>query len=54
MMGAFARIYGSPSIEALAAAIEEEMPAKRAENARAARLAYESVSFSGSTGEAAS
>jgi pyruvate ferredoxin oxidoreductase gamma subunit len=43
MMGAFSRIYGSPPIEAVVAAIMEEMPAKREENARAARIAYEAA-----------
>ena len=43
MMGAFAKVMGSPDIETLAAAIEEEMPAKKAENAAAAREAYERV-----------
>jgi pyruvate ferredoxin oxidoreductase gamma subunit len=43
MMGAFARIYGSPPLDAVVAAIMDEMPAKREENARAARIAYEAV-----------
>jgi pyruvate ferredoxin oxidoreductase gamma subunit len=43
MMGAFARIYGSPPIDAVVEAIMEEMPSKHEENARAARLAYEAV-----------
>ncbi|HOX31825.1 MAG TPA: 2-oxoacid:acceptor oxidoreductase family protein [Spirochaetales bacterium] len=43
MMGAFAKVMGSPDIETLATAIEEEMPAKKAENAAAAREAYERV-----------
>lgn len=43
MMGAFARIYGSPPLEAVVAAIMDEMPSKREENARAARMAYEAV-----------
>jgi pyruvate ferredoxin oxidoreductase gamma subunit len=45
MMGAFARIYGSPPLDAVVAAIMDEMPAKREENARAARMAYEAVAF---------
>jgi len=50
MMGAFARVYGAPPLDALVDAIEAEMPAKRAENAEAARRAYEAVAFSGPLG----
>jgi 2-oxoacid:acceptor oxidoreductase gamma subunit (pyruvate/2-ketoisovalerate family) len=43
MMGAFARVLGTPPLDALLEAIEHEMPAKRAENAEAAREAYDAV-----------
>lgn len=50
MMGAFARIMDSPPLEAVEAAIREEMPQKREENAAAAREAYESVHIIGEKG----
>lgn len=40
MLGAFARLMGEPPLDAVAAAIEEEMPRKQAENVAAARKAY--------------
>jgi pyruvate ferredoxin oxidoreductase gamma subunit/2-oxoisovalerate ferredoxin oxidoreductase gamma subunit len=54
MMGAFARVMGSPPIDLVAKAIEAEMPAKRAENAAAARDAYGSVSLAGLVAKEAS
>jgi pyruvate ferredoxin oxidoreductase gamma subunit len=40
MMGAFARIMGAPNLHDLLESIIEEMPAKKAENASAAEIAY--------------
>lgn len=55
MMGAFAKIMGAPSLDILLSAIEAEMPAKKAENAAAAREAYNLVTIAhGSNGTAAS
>lgn len=47
MMGAFARVMGSPPLDAIAAAIAEEMPIKIEENIAAARTAYEAVILHG-------
>lgn len=47
MMGAFARMMGAPSLEAVVEAIKAEMPQKREENAAAAREAYEAVVLAG-------
>ena len=43
IMGAFARIMGCPPLDAVTAAIIDEMPHKKEENAAAARDAYEAV-----------
>lgn len=43
MMGAFAKLFGTPPLEAVATAIEHEMPVKIAENKAAARAAYDEV-----------
>jgi Pyruvate/2-oxoacid:ferredoxin oxidoreductase gamma subunit len=43
MMGAFARLFGTPPLEAVTTAIEHEMPAKIAENKAAARAASDEV-----------
>lgn len=51
MMGAFARVFGMPPIDAVIAAIEKEMPAKIAENSAAARAAYDEVTVSGLIGD---
>ncbi len=51
MMGAFARVFGMPPIDAVVAAIEKEMPAKIAENSAAARAAYDEVTISGLIGD---
>jgi pyruvate ferredoxin oxidoreductase gamma subunit len=47
MMGAFARVFGMPPIDAVIAAIEKEMPIKIAENSAAARAAFEEVRIFG-------
>jgi pyruvate ferredoxin oxidoreductase gamma subunit/2-oxoisovalerate ferredoxin oxidoreductase gamma subunit len=47
VMGAFARMLGKPPLEAVTQAIEAEMPVKPAENAAAAREAYEKVELFG-------
>jgi 2-oxoacid:acceptor oxidoreductase gamma subunit (pyruvate/2-ketoisovalerate family) len=52
MMGAFARLFGMPPLDAVAEAIEREMPAKKPENVAAARAAYEAVKEFGLIGEA--
>lgn len=46
IMGAFARIMGVPPMDAIAGAIEEEIPDKAESNILAARDAYEEVRFS--------
>lgn len=51
VMGALARMLGMPPLEAVAAAIEEELPGKSEQNIRAARDAYESVELVGLIGE---
>lgn len=43
MMGAFAQLFGTPPLEAVATAIEHEMPVKIAENKAAASAAYNEV-----------
>jgi pyruvate ferredoxin oxidoreductase gamma subunit/2-oxoisovalerate ferredoxin oxidoreductase gamma subunit len=43
MMGAFARVFGMPPMEAIVKAIEEEVPTKPEQNIRAAKDAYEEV-----------
>jgi len=43
MMGAFAQLFGTPPLEAVETAIENEMPVKIAENKAAARAAYDEV-----------
>lgn len=50
MMGAFARVFGMPPIDAVVAAIEREMPTKIAENSAAARAAYDEVMIFGLIG----
>lgn len=50
MMGAFAKLFGMPPLEAVVEAIEREMPAKLAENAAAARAAYDQVRVFGPLG----
>ena len=45
MMGAFARVLGEPPLEAVVAAIQEEVPTKPEANIAAAREAYESAMF---------
>jgi pyruvate ferredoxin oxidoreductase gamma subunit len=52
MMGAFARVMGSPPLAAVEEAIKNEMPHKRDENAAAARDAYEAVVIAEKTGGA--
>lgn len=47
MMGAFARVFGMPPLEAVTAAIKGEMPAKITENMAAARDAYDAVELYG-------
>lgn len=46
MLGAFARASGLISLDAICAAILEEVPAAREANQASARTAYESVNFS--------
>lgn len=43
MMGAFAKVLGNPPLDAIAQAIEEEVPSKRQQNVQAAREAYQAV-----------
>lgn len=50
MMGAFARVFGMPPLEAVTAAIAEEMPAKIEANIAAARAAYDAVRIYGLVG----
>jgi Pyruvate/2-oxoacid:ferredoxin oxidoreductase gamma subunit len=50
MMGAFARMLGMPPMEAIAAAIREDLPAEAEKNIEAARQAYEEVSLLGRIG----
>lgn len=45
MLGAFARTTGLISLEAVCAAIEQEVPAQRRANQAAAREAYEKLNF---------
>jgi len=45
MMGAFARTLGTPPMEAIARAIQEELPGKSAENILAAEEGYAGVQF---------
>ncbi len=52
MMGAFAKLFGLPPLDAVIAAIEREMPIKIAENVAAARAAYEELKPFGLVGEA--
>lgn len=47
MMGAFARLFGNPPLDAVLQAIEGEMPVKIDENKAAARVAYEAVVIHG-------
>ncbi len=55
MMGAFARVLGTPPIEVVVGEILREMPAKKEENAEAARAAFGEVVMFGLVGaEAAS
>lgn len=51
MMGAFAKLFGMPPLEAVIAAIEREMPAKIDENVSAARAAYDEMKPFGLVGE---
>ncbi len=53
MLGAFARVFGAPPFDAVAEAIEREMPTKLAENVAAARSAYDEVLMFGLMGGAA-
>lgn len=50
MMGAFANMLGMPPMDAIAAAIEEEIPDKSEKNILAARDAYEAVNLIGLIG----
>jgi pyruvate ferredoxin oxidoreductase gamma subunit/2-oxoisovalerate ferredoxin oxidoreductase gamma subunit len=43
MMGAFARTLGTPPMEAIARAIQEDLPGKSAENILAAEEAHAGV-----------
>lgn len=52
MMGAFARVFGMPPLEAVTAAIGTEMPAKLEANMAAARAAYDEVESHGLIGAA--
>ena len=45
VIGAFARIFGGPPLEAVTEAIDEEIPVRREANIQAARRAYEEVRF---------
>ena len=51
MMGAFAKLFGTPPLETVIAAIENEMPAKIDENVAAARAAYDEMKPFGLIGE---
>jgi len=53
MMGAFARVLSMPPMDAVARAIEEEIPIKPEQNVQAARDAYEMVLFPGREASAA-
>ena len=53
MLGAFARLFGMPPLDAVTAAIEHEMPAKIAENVAAAVAAFDQVMIFGLIGEVA-
>jgi pyruvate ferredoxin oxidoreductase gamma subunit/2-oxoisovalerate ferredoxin oxidoreductase gamma subunit len=46
MIGAFARVLGMPPIEAIAAAIREDVPGEVKANVRAAEEAYKTVKTS--------
>jgi pyruvate ferredoxin oxidoreductase gamma subunit/2-oxoisovalerate ferredoxin oxidoreductase gamma subunit len=45
MIGAFARIFGKPSLEDIIAAIQEDVPGEVERNVRAAKEAYQSVKW---------
>lgn len=45
MVGAFAKIFGEPPLEMLAAVIEEEIPVKQEANVEAARRAFGEIRF---------
>jgi Pyruvate/2-oxoacid:ferredoxin oxidoreductase gamma subunit len=45
ILGAFSKITGLVGIDSIALAIREELPVKKGENAKAAREAFEEVSF---------
>ncbi len=45
MCGAFARVMGKPSLDALEKAVFQEIPVKQKENFEAAKAAYESVKY---------
>ena len=47
MLGAFARVFGMPPLEAVTAAITKEMPVKLEANMAAARAAYDAVTIYG-------
>ncbi len=47
MMGAFARVLGTPPMEAVVKAIEEEISEKREQNIQAARDAHDAVEVVG-------
>jgi pyruvate ferredoxin oxidoreductase gamma subunit/2-oxoisovalerate ferredoxin oxidoreductase gamma subunit len=47
MIGAFSRVLGMPSMKAIAAAIQEEVPREAEKNVRAARDAYKEVQLVG-------
>jgi pyruvate ferredoxin oxidoreductase gamma subunit/2-oxoisovalerate ferredoxin oxidoreductase gamma subunit len=51
MMGAFAKLFGMPPLDAVIEAIEREMPAKIDENVAAARAAYDAMKPFGLIGE---
>lgn len=50
MMGAFARMLGMPPLEAIAAAIREDLPSEAQRNIEAAREAYQEVRLLGRIG----
>ncbi len=47
MLGAFARLFGNPPLDAVLQSIEGEMPVKIDENKAAARVAYDTVVIHG-------
>jgi pyruvate ferredoxin oxidoreductase gamma subunit/2-oxoisovalerate ferredoxin oxidoreductase gamma subunit len=47
MVGAFSRVLGMPSLEAIVEAIEEEIPIKTENNIKAAKDAFKKVELLG-------